>query len=112
MRALQHVQIENVLSVQRSQVDGFTRYLPEILKHRAADFSKGRLIADARAQTHQLRSNQIRPRIVAEEVALELKVSEETVRSAFVDSGALRDVFELQSFWRRTQRFEHTENFG
>src|ERR1700747_11735 len=112
MRALQHVQVENVLPVQSSEVHCFTRYLPEILKHRTADFSKRSLIADAGAQADQLWSDEIRSCIVTEQVALELKMGEEAVRGALVDPGSLRNILELQPLWRRVQSFEHPKNFG
>src|SRR5579864_917511 len=110
MRALQHIQIENVLPVQSTQIHCFTRYLPEIVKHGAADFSERSLIADAGTQANQLGPDQIRPRIVTEQVAFELKMGKEPVRGALVDAGSLRDVLELQPFGRRVQRFKHPEN--
>ena len=112
MRALDHIEIKNFISVGNSNVDRFARGFPKLMQNRVARFPQNRLMIARRGQPHQLGSDEVGSGIPPEEITFTFHVSEDAVRSGLVDARLPRNFSQVEPCRRSMESFQNPQNSG
>jgi len=112
VQAFENVKIQDVSPVQDPQVHRLPSQPPYFFEYRPANLIQRRLKADAASHANPLWSEHVIAQRIAEQLSLYFEVSQEAMRSTFVEPSPLRNVLEIESGGRSIQEFQDSKHLS